>query len=106
LDFATVLGTVSGFLEEKGFRHAVIGAVALAAYGLPRTTVDLDLVVEASAQEDLMRFLESHGYQTLHRSSGYSNHRHQDSHWGSIDFVYVGVETSEELSRRFDVSRA
>ena len=92
-----MLGAVSDFLEERGFRYAVIGAVALAAYGLPRTTVDLDLIVEASAQDDLIRFLKSRGYQTLHRSSGYSNHRHTDSHWGSIDFVYVGAETSEEL---------
>ena len=97
MDFGTVLGVVSGFLEEKGFRYAVIGAVALAAYGLPRTTLDLDLAVEASAQDDLIRFLESRGYQTLHRSSGYSNHRHPDSHWGSVDFVYVGGETSQEL---------
>jgi len=97
LDFGNVLGLISGFLDEKRVRYAVIGAVAIAAYGLPRTTVDLDLVVEASAQDDLIRFLEAHGYQTLHRSSGYSNHRHPDSDWGSVDFVYVGAETSEEL---------
>ena len=97
MEFGKVLGLVSGFLDEKGFRYAVIGAVALAAYGLPRTTVDLDLVVESSAQDDLIQFLESLGYQTLHRSSGYSNHRHPDPAWGSIDFVYIGAETSDEL---------
>jgi hypothetical protein len=97
LDFGTVFALVSGFLDEKGYRYAVIGAVAIAAYGLPRTTVDLDLVVEASAQDDLIGFLESRGYETLHRSSGYSNHRHKDPDWGSLDFVYVGAETSHEL---------
>jgi hypothetical protein len=97
LDFGKVLGLVTGFLDEQGFRYAVIGAVALAAYGLPRTTMDLDFVVESSAQEDLIRFLESRGYQTLYRSSGYSNHRHSDPNWGSVDFVYIGEETSREL---------
>lgn len=97
MDFGTVLGVVIGFLKEKRVRYAVIGGVALVAYGLPRTTVDLDLVVEASAQDDLIRFLESLGYRTLHRSSGYSNHHHSDPLWGSIDFVYVTGETSHKL---------
>jgi hypothetical protein len=97
LDFGIVLGMVSGFLDEQGFRYAVIGGVALAAYGLPRTTVDLDLIVEASAQDDLISFLESRGYETLNRLRGYSNHRHPDPLWGNIDFVYVGRETSQDL---------
>jgi len=98
LDFATVLGVVSGFLEEKGFRYAVIGGVALISYGLPRTTLDLDFIVESSAQDDLIDFLESRGYKTIHRSSGYSNHVHPDLLlWGSLDFVYVRGETTEEL---------
>lgn len=97
LDFGKVLDVVSGFLEEKGVRYAVIGGVALATYGLFRTTLDLDLLVESSAQDEIVQFLESIGYKTLHRSSGYSNHRHPDPNWGSIDFVYVGGETSRSL---------
>ena len=97
MDFGKVIGVLTGFLEEKGFRYAVIGGVALVVYGLPRTTVDLDLVVESAAQDDLIRFLESRGYETLHRSSGYSNHKHPDPHWGGVDLVYIGGETSREL---------
>lgn len=97
MDFGIVLDAVSGFLEEKGFRYAVIGGIALASYGMPRTTLDVDFVVESSAQDDLIRFLESRGYKTLHRSTGYSNHEHSDPAWGSIDFVYASGETSEKL---------
>jgi len=98
LDFPRVLGVVSGFLEEKGCRYAVIGGVALISYGLPRTTLDLDFIVESSVQDDLIVFLESRGYKTLHRSSGYSNHAHPDLlTWGSLDFVYVSGKTSQEL---------
>ncbi|MFP5287205.1 MAG: hypothetical protein ACLGI9_15810, partial [Thermoanaerobaculia bacterium] len=70
MNFGKVLETVSAFLESRGYRYGVIGGVALAAYGLPRATVDLDFVVEAHAQDDLIRFLEAQEYQTLHRSSG------------------------------------
>jgi len=97
LKFENVFRIVSGFLEEKGFHYAVIGGVALVAYGLPRTTLDLDFIVESSTQDDLIRFLESHGYKTLHRSSGYSNHQHPDDLWGNLDFVYVSGATSQEI---------
>lgn len=97
MNFGMVLKIVSGFLEERGYRHAVIGGIALASYGLPRTTVDLDLVVESSAQDDLVCFLEAQGYKTLNRSRGYSNHLHPDPDRGSLDFVYAGGDTAEKL---------
>jgi hypothetical protein len=97
MDFGRVLKTVAGFLEEKSFRYAVVGGVALAAYGLPRMTLDLDLVVEARARGDVIQFLESLGYKTLYRSSGYSNHEHDDPTWGSLDFIYVNENTGKEL---------
>ena len=97
IDFQTQLTTVSRFLEERGYRHALIGALALAAYGLPRTTLDLDVAVEVRAQEEIVRFLESLGYETLHRSEGYSNHYHSDPQLGRIDFVYVDPRTADAL---------
>lgn len=97
MDFGTVLRTVSPFLAGRAYRFALIGGVALAAYGLARTTLDLDLVVESRAQEDLIAFIESLGFATLHRSAGYSNHLHPDPAWGRLDCVYVGGATSEQL---------
>ncbi len=97
MDFGIVLNVVTDFLKEKEFRHAVIGGIALASYGMPRTTLDVDFIVELSAQDDLIGFLESRGYQTLHRSTGYSNHAHPDPTWGSLDIVYVSGGTSQKL---------
>lgn len=97
MNFGVVLRTVSGFLEEQHIRFAVVGGVALASYGLPRTTLDLDIVVEGRAQESVIGFLESLGYQTVHRSPGYSNHTHPEASWGDFDCVYVGGETAEKL---------
>lgn len=97
MNFGTVLGVVSGFLEEHGYRYALIGGVALAAYGFPRTTLDLDFIVESVAQDELIGFLEARGYETLSRSAGYSNHRHPDPERGQLDFVYIRGETSKKL---------
>ena len=85
MNFARELDVVERFLAEGRFRMAVIGGVALAAYGHPRMTLDLDVVTEADAQETLVAFMESQGFATLHRSSGYSNHRHPDRNRGRVE---------------------
>ena len=97
VDFAAELHAVHAFLDARGFRSAVIGGVALAAYGHPRMTLDLDVVTESAAQEAVVPFMESRGFTTLHRSSGYSNHRHPERRHGRVDFMYVQGRTSELL---------
>jgi hypothetical protein len=97
VDFGAVLRRVTAFLAGRQYRFALIGGVALAAYGLARTTLDLDLLVESGAQIDLIAFLESLGFATLHRSTGYSNHLHPEPSWGRLDCVYIGGSTSERI---------
>jgi len=41
MDFVAVLELVGGFLEGRGYPWAVIGGLAMAAYGVPRTTMDV-----------------------------------------------------------------
>jgi hypothetical protein len=97
VDFAHELDVVGGFLATGRFRVAVIGGVALAAYGHPRMTLDLDVVTEAAAQEALVALMEEQGFVTLHRSLGYSNHRHPDRNRGRVDFMYVRGTTADTL---------
>jgi hypothetical protein len=97
LDFERILKEVAGFFESEGIRYAVIGAFALHAYGRSRATSDLDFVTEFHAQPKLIAFLEGFGHETLHASSGYSNHLHRDVAMGRLDFVYISGETSRQL---------
>ena len=84
-------------MENKDLKFAVIGGWALSAYGFYRATLDLDFVVDSDGQSPVVTYLESLGYETLHRSSGYSNHLHRDHDFGRIDFVYIGGETRQKL---------
>lgn len=77
----------------------VVGGWAMNSYGRGRATFDLDLAVPRSVQDDLVGFLESAGYETLHRSSGYSNHLHPSPDWGRVDVIYVRDETEARLFR-------
>ncbi len=56
-----------------------MGALGLHAYGHDRATFDLNLATESTAQQPLVAFLEGLGYETVHVSSGYSNHAHADA---------------------------
>jgi hypothetical protein len=97
MDFARELDEVRTFLTQRGFRVAVIGGVALAAYGNPRLTLDLDVVTDAAAQDALVEMMEARGFTTLHRSVGYSNHKHPDPRRGRVDVMYIRDDTAEHV---------
>ncbi|HEX3554575.1 MAG TPA: hypothetical protein VIA62_15240 [Thermoanaerobaculia bacterium] len=58
-----LLEEISSTLEAAGIRHALIGALALSAYGINRASVDLDLfAADASClRPDLWADLQSRG---------------------------------------------
>lgn len=97
MNFVKVLEHVDALLDSHGWRSAVAGGVALAAYGHPRLTLDLDIVTESGAQDAIVQSFEGAGYATLYRSPGFSNHRHADQEWGRVDFIYVNSETADRL---------
>lgn len=97
MNFRKVLDTVGRFMNDRGYRYALAGAFALHAYGLSRATSDLDLIVETDARLELISFLESLGYETLHASAGYSNHLHALPALGRIDCIYVEGGTADRL---------
>ena len=97
MDLAAVLGEVRGFLDRERIPFAVVGALALHAYGYSRATNDVDLLVGSEAQERLLAFLEQRGFVTLHRSSGYSNHLHPDPVLGRLDVIYVDRDTEDKI---------
>lgn len=97
MNFRRVLDTVGRFLSDRNYRYALAEAFAMHAYGISRATSDLDLVVETDARREMVAFLESLGYETLHASAGYSTHLHALPTLGRIDCIYVGGETADQL---------
>ena len=100
MDFSKVVAEVAGLLEGEKAPFAIVGALGLHAYGLSRLTEDLDFVTSSAVQDPLVSFLESRGYETLHRSAGYSNHLHADLAMGRVDFLYVDEETARRIFSR------
>ncbi|MCH9646717.1 MAG: nucleotidyltransferase [Deltaproteobacteria bacterium] len=85
------------WFRRHEFPFAVIGGLALHAYGISRVTFDLDLITVRESQGGVIDLLEGLGYETLHKSVGFSNHQHSDPEWGRLDLLYVDGATGTKL---------
>jgi hypothetical protein len=54
LDLYDEFATLIGALEAAGAEYAVCGGLAMAIHGLPRATIDVDLVVPPNAAERVL----------------------------------------------------
>ncbi len=97
MELAVVVGEVRGFLDREEIPFAIVEALALHTYGYSRATNDVDLLVGIEAQDRLITFLEERGFETLHRSGGYSNHLHADPALGRLDVIYVDADTRGKI---------
>ena len=94
MQFDEVLRTWKEFFEREGVRYALIGGLAMSAWGSSRSTDDVDFVVEAAAQPRVLAFAEAQGFEELHVSTGYSNHQRGGD---KLDFMYVAPSTAEQI---------
>jgi hypothetical protein len=97
MDFSRVTSIIGSYLDALEQPWALIGGLGLAAYGLERFTLDLDLAVPAHTQEGLVTFLTEQGYELLHRSRGFSCHLHPDPDLGRVDLMYLRGDTQERV---------
>lgn len=95
LDLGAVLDLLRAHFERHESHWAIAGGLAIGAYGVARTTFDVDVVVPRDHQSTLVDFLESEGFETLHRSFGFSNHLHRQR--GRVDVIYVDTSTADQL---------
>jgi nucleotidyltransferase AbiEii toxin of type IV toxin-antitoxin system len=97
MDVTRVLGLVRPFFEKRGEPFAVVGGLALLAYGAPRATFDVDLLVPRGVRDDLVAFLEGCHFATLSVQAGFSNHQHVEPALGRLDVVYVSGATADAV---------
>gem|GEM_PF-146357 len=67
MDFYATLVAVGGRFQERGCAWAVIGGVAMGFYGVVRSTVDVDLLVEGCWAPLLDEMLQDLGYRLVYR---------------------------------------
>lgn len=89
MDFERVLHALLERLSGGNIRYATIGGFALGVLGVPRTTIDLDLLVHRDDLERLHELLGRLGYDRAVWSENVSHYRHPDTAWGGIDVLHA-----------------
>jgi hypothetical protein len=97
MQFDEVLEAFTAYFERERIRYAVIGGLAVHAWGGSRLTRDVDFVADRSERERIVTFAESLGYETLQSTEAFSNHVHADPKMGRVDLLYVSRETADKL---------
>jgi len=59
-----ILKLVSDFLNENGIEYVIVGGMAVLFYGNPRTTMDIDYVIQITDKDIpvLVKFLKENGF--------------------------------------------
>lgn len=97
MDFEAILVTFAGRLEAEQIRYAIVGGLAVHAWGHARPTRDADFAVDRHHQQSVIAIAESLGYRTIFISDAFSNHEHHDPRWGHVDFMYLSGRTAEAV---------
>ncbi|MGY5871847.1 MAG: nucleotidyltransferase [Candidatus Thorarchaeota archaeon] len=63
-EFPEILQYVCSYLNEQGIDYVIVGGVAVMYYGVPRTTVDIDILlqIDETAINPFSEFLISKGF--------------------------------------------
>ena len=97
---STVLKMVSNELSEKQIPYALIGALALSLYGLPRFTVDIDLLTEDRFWPPLSSIMGGLGYSCYQKTRSFAQFDSESGVLGRIDFMFVATQDGIDILRR------
>jgi len=96
--FEETLKTLVDFFEREDIRYAVIGDLALSAYGLRHVRPRIEFAVAALARERVIEHVNTLGYRTAFASPRCTVHVHEDAPFGKIAFIYTALTpTSRSL---------
>jgi hypothetical protein len=84
------------FMNRQRMDYAVIGAFSLYAFGYVRATRDIDFITRMENQEKIVRFLASLGFETIQKTSAFSNHVHPLGN-ARVDIMYVENDTADKI---------
>lgn len=100
MDLRRTLDDVRKAFDSRGVDYALIGGFALAAWGCPRNTIDLDLLVRADRLADVDEALAAIGYTAWFRSENVTHLDRSGDPSDRIDLLHAFRPPSLEALRR------
>ncbi len=95
-----ILQIISENLTQNKIPFALIGAMALGLYGLPRYTSDIDFLTEGSYWRQVLPVMEKLGYTCYQKSDSFARFDSELGVFGYIDFMFVNTEDGKNILKR------
>lgn len=100
MDFKSVTEYLLSAFEAKGVRYALIGGFAMGAWGIARSTVDLDFLIHKDDLQNVNTILTNMGYGCRYRSENVSQFISPQKTFGEIDIIHAFREISVNMLER------
>jgi hypothetical protein len=95
-----ILNIISDNLSQNKIPFAIIGALALGFYGLPRYTSDIDLLTEGRFKSRILTILNKLGYTCFQESDVFAQFDSELGVYGNLDFMFVNTPEGQEILNR------
>ncbi len=100
MDFKTVTEELLAGFKAEGVQYALMGGFALGAWGVPRTTVDIDFLIHRDSLEKVHRIMTQMGYECAYQTENVSQYVSQLKVFGEVDFLHAFREISLGMLQR------
>lgn len=100
MDFKAVTQNLLSAFETDGIRYALIGGFAMGAWGVPRSTVDIDFLIHRSDLQKVHRILTKMGYTCRYQTENVSQFVSSLEVFGEIDILHAFREISLGMLQR------
>lgn len=102
MDFKLVIKKLLTAFKEHDIRYALMGGMALGAWGVPRGTVDIDFLVSKDDMEKVDGIMRGLGYECKFRSENVSQYLSLLKIYGEVDFLHAFRTHSLSILQRAD----
>lgn len=89
MDFKLVLEKLLTAFKEQDIRYALMGGMALGAWGVPRGTVDIDFLVHRDDIGKAASIMQGLGYECHHKTENVSQYLSPLKIFGEVDFLHA-----------------
>jgi hypothetical protein len=102
MDFKTVISILLKHFNDHRVRYGLMGGFALGLWGVGRSTVDLDFLIDRSDIEKIGQIMKEMGYELQFKSENVSQYVSREQLFGEIDFLHAFRQASLEMLERAD----
>ncbi len=100
MDFKLVLEKLLSAFDEHNIHYALMGGMALGAWGIPRATVDVDFLVNRDDMEIVDTIMQGLGYECKYKTENVSQYVSPLKVFGEVDFLHAFRSPSLSMLQR------